>query len=230
MTFPLGNIRSFLGYGEPQEAPNTTENTSLVSAVAETVLTSVTPTSTSQTSPETANSREITSSAFVADAGEAAAAALSVLDSSLEDIYEDMSPSRGDSESQTDKVTYLEYLKERQNETVVLRDHVKEVMTRSVSLGADLFARSSILTQLRASIECLDDFSLPETETTPLAGNEEVDLKEKSPVLRTQLFSFFIDLLKQDLLQGSISGGKIEALFDLLSGGMSREEYRELLD
>ncbi len=44
MTFPLGNIRSFLGYGEPQEAPNTTKNTSLVSAVAETVLTSVTPT------------------------------------------------------------------------------------------------------------------------------------------------------------------------------------------
>ncbi|WP_349821359.1 hypothetical protein ABCH17_04730 [Chlamydia abortus] len=230
MTFPLGNIRSFLGYGKPQEAPNTTENTSLVSAVAETVLTSVTAPSTSQTSPETANSREITSSAFVADAGEAAAAALSVLDSSLEDIYEDMSPSRRDSESQTDKVTYLEYLKERQNETVVLRDHVKEVMTRSVSLGADLFARSSILTQPRASMECLDDLSLPETETTPLAGNEEVELKEKSPVLRTQLFSFFIDLLKQDLLHGSISGGKIEAFFDLLSGGMSREEYRELLD
>ncbi|EPJ33531.1 hypothetical protein CP061683_0627, partial [Chlamydia psittaci 06-1683] len=144
MAFPLGNIRSFLGYGEPQEEPNITENTSLVSTVAETVLTGVTTPSTSQASPETSNGREITSSAFVADAGEAAAAALSALDSSLEDIYVDMEPTRRDSASQTDGVTYLEYLKERQNETVVLRDHVRDVMTRSFSLGADLFARSSI--------------------------------------------------------------------------------------
>ncbi|WP_366223780.1 hypothetical protein [Chlamydia buteonis] len=231
MAFPLGNIRSFLGYGEPQEEPNITENTSLVSAVAETVLTGVTTPSTSQTSPEASNSREITSSAFVADAGEAAAAALSALDSSLEDIYLDMESFIRDSASQTDQVTYLEYLKERQNETVVLRDHVREVMTRSVSLGADLFARSSILTQPRASIECLDDISLLEVETTSLTGSKEgVESIEKSPVLRTQLFSFFIDLLKQDLLHGSISGGKIEAFFNLLSGGMSREEYNELLD
>lgn len=41
MAFPLGNIRSFLGYGEPQEEPNITENTSLVSTVAETVLTEI---------------------------------------------------------------------------------------------------------------------------------------------------------------------------------------------
>ncbi|EPJ24912.1 hypothetical protein CP09DC78_0834 [Chlamydia psittaci 09DC78] len=231
MAFPLGNIRSFLGYGEPQEEPNITENTSLVSTVAETVLTGVTTPSTSQESPETSNGREITSSAFVADAGEAAAAALSALDSSLEDIYVDMEPTRRDSASQTDGVTYLEYLKERQNETVVLRDHVRDVMTRSVSLGADLFARSSILTQPRASIECLDDLSLSDSATTPLtASNEEGESIEKSPVLRTQLFSFFIDLLKQDLFHGSISGWKIEALFNLLSGGMSREEYSDLLN
>lgn len=163
----------------------------MVSTVAETVLTGVTTPSTSQASPETSNGREITSSAFVADAGEAAAA-LSALDSSLEDIYVDMEPTRRDSASQTDGVTYLEYLKERQNETVVLRDHVRDVMTRSVSLGADLFARSSILTQPRASIECLDDLSLSDSATTPLtASNEEGESIEKSPVLRTQLFSFY---------------------------------------
>ncbi|MEF9519880.1 hypothetical protein SBV45_04805 [Chlamydia crocodili] len=233
MAFPLGNIRSFLGFGEPQEEANATENTSLVSTVAETVLTNSTTTSTSQVSQSTST---LTSSAFVSEAGDAAMAAvnvaLSALDASLEDIYVDMEPVLCDSASQTDQITCEEFLKEMYKDQVVFRDHVREVISsRSVSCGADLFARSSILTQPpRASMECLDDISIFEdAETTPLAAASE-STEDTSPILRTQVFGFFIDLLKQDLLHDSISGGRVKALFDHISGGMTREEYKELLD
>ncbi|QVE48933.1 hypothetical protein SBV42_04055 [Chlamydia crocodili] len=230
MAFPLGNIRSFLGFGEPQEEPNVTENTSLVSTVAETALTNSTTPSNSQTSPSAST---VTSSVFISEAGDVAMAAanvaLSALDASLEDIYVDMDPIKRDSASQTDQIICEEFLKEMYGDQVVLRDHDREfVSARSASCGADLFARSSILTQPRpASMECLDDISLFEdTETTPLTGTEET----KSPILRTQVFGFFIDLLKQDLLHDNISGGRVKALFDHLSGGMTRKEYEELLD
>ncbi|AAP05136.1 hypothetical protein [Chlamydia caviae] len=232
MAFPLGNTRSSLGFREPQEETNVTESTSLVSTVAEIALTNSSTASTSQTA---SSASTLISSAFVSEAGDAAvtaaAVALSTLDASLEDIYVDMEPIRSDSASQTEKVSYLEYLIERETQGVVLRDHVREVMSyRSSSSGADLFARSSILTQpIRASMECLDDISICEnTEETPLTAEENA-VEDKSPI-RAQLFSFFVDLLKQDLQHGNISGGRVKALLDHISGGMTAQEYKELLD
>ncbi|WP_375793291.1 hypothetical protein O1W69_04090 [Chlamydia sp. 12-01] len=226
MTFPLGNIRSFFGYEEPKEESNVTENTSLVSAVAETTLTN--STSSSQTLPSTST---LTSSAFVSDAGEAAAAVVSMafaaLDTSLEDIYVDMSSFKNDRASQTEGLTCVELLKELYEDR---EDYEIENRVRSASCGAELFARSSILTEpSRVSMNCLDDISLFENmETTSLEA--AATTTPSSSLLRTQLFGFFIDLVKQDLLCDNISGGRVKTFLDLISGGMSREAYKELLD
>lgn len=240
MTFPIGNTRASLGFEDPQEASNVTENTSLVSTVAETALASSTTTQTSQISIDTMSS-EISGATFTSDAGEAAVAAsvaaLSALDTVLEDVYVDMASVRQDSESQTDLLSGLEFLREMWEnpdvQRVLLRKPVGE---RFTTYGADLFARSStsINSQInsrppRASMEGLDDISL--LDDLEISLHEETEEKiQNTSVLRTQLFGFFINLVKQDLLHDNISGGRVKDLFDAVSGGMSRQEYTELLD
>ncbi|EPP35035.1 hypothetical protein CP10139811_0279 [Chlamydia ibidis] len=113
---------------------------------------------------------------------------------------------------------------------VVMRNNTGAYLKNSVSSESVLLARSSLITiRPRASMECLDDISLSVQEED-LETSTPHELEVKSHNIRTQVFRFFIDLLKKDIEDGSLTGGKVKECLDSISGGMSRADYSRLLD
>ncbi|WP_348663941.1 hypothetical protein [Chlamydia vaughanii] len=223
MTFPIGNTRSTMGFVKTQDELETTENTSLISHVAEEALT--TSSQASSDSSSALDRSTLTTSAFISEAGDAAmaacSAALSTIDTSLEHIYVAMGEIRKSSSSQTELISYLDYIKEQAAEANPLYRRFNGVFDqRPVSSGAEIFCRDSIITtRPRASMECLDDISIETLpEPTPKAPHE----------WRSQLFTFFIELLREDLSSGALTGGRTQKTFEILTEGLGEEEVEGL--